>query len=97
MTVDELPYTRVDDSVRERAVRRLKKRRDFHAHLLVYTLFNATLVAVWFLTDQHGFFWPVFFIGFWGIGVVMNAWEVYHGEDFTEDEIQREIRKISTP
>ena len=97
MTVDELPLTHVDTSVRERAVRRLKKRRDFHAHLLVYALFNSTLVVVWFLTDRHGFFWPVFFLGFWGIGVVMNAWEVYRGDDFSEDAIRREIRKISTP
>ena len=95
MTVDELPYTVSDTAVRERALRRLKKRRDFHAHLLVYTLFNATFVIVWLLTGPHGFFWPVFLIAFWGIGVVMNAWDVYHGEDFTEDEIQREMRRLS--
>jgi len=52
-------------------------------------------VVVWFVTGQHGFFWPVFPIAFWGIGVVMNAWDVYHGEDFTEDEIQREMRRLS--
>jgi len=95
MTVDELPYTTVDTSVRDRAVRRLKKRREFHAHILVYALVNTTLVMVWFLTGEHGFFWPIFPIAFWGIGVVMNGWDVYHGDDFSEEAIQREMHKIA--
>jgi len=33
-------------SIRDRAVRRLKKRRDFHAHLLVYARLNSCLVVV---------------------------------------------------
>ena len=97
MTIDELPCTDVDSSVRERAVRRLKKRRDFHAHLLVYALVNASFVLVWFVTGRHGFFWPVFLMAFWAIGLVMNAWDVYRAEDFTEDQIRREMRKISAP
>ena len=83
-------------SVRDRAVRRLKKRRDFHAHLLVYTLFNSSLVVVWFFTNRHGFFWPILLMAFWGIGLVMNAWDVYHSEDFSEVEIQREMRRMSS-
>lgn len=95
MTVDETSIT-MDAAVRELALKRLKKRRDFHAHLLVYTLFNASIVGVWFATGAHGFFWPIFLIAFWGIGVVMNGWEVYHGDPFSEDQIQREMRKLST-
>jgi hypothetical protein len=30
----------------------------------------------------------------WGIGVVMNAWDVYVAQDFTEDEIHREMRRL---
>jgi len=95
MTIEEAMRTDVDAAVRELAVKRLKKRRDFHAHLLVYTLFNACIVGVWFAAGADGFFWPIFLIAFWGIGVVMNGWEVYRSDPFTEDEIQREIRKLS--
>lgn len=33
MTTDELVRTSPDDELRERAIKRLKKRSDFHAHL----------------------------------------------------------------
>lgn len=85
-----------DAAVRELAVKNLKKKRDFHAHLLVYLLVNTALVVIWALSDRHGFFWPVFFIAFWGIGVIMNAWDVYHGEGFRERQIQREIDRLSS-
>jgi 2TM domain len=94
MTLDQAPASAKEDGGRDRAVQRLKKRRDFRAHLLVYVLVNATIVAVWALTSRHGFFWPVFPILAWGIGVVMNAWDVYHDEDFTDAQIDREIARM---
>jgi hypothetical protein len=91
MAIDE---TTRDDVLRERAIKRLKKRRDFYGHLLVYFLVNAFLVVIWALTDVHGFFWPVFPIVGWGIGVVMNAWDVFRYEEFGEEEIRREIMRL---
>jgi len=73
----------------------LKKRRDFRGHVLVYVLVNAFLVAIWAMTGPHGFFWPVFIIGGWGIGVVMNAWDVYWRPGITEEDIQHEIERDS--
>ena len=89
MTIDD---TR-DLALRERAVKRLKKRRDFYGHILVYLLVNAFLVVIWAMTGA-GFFWPIFPIVGWGIGVIMNAWDVYFAEDFDEEDIEREIRHI---
>ena len=63
--------------LRDKAVRQLKKQRDFRSHVLVYVLVNTLLVVIWVMTDPHGFFWPVFPIAGWGIGVIMNAWDVY--------------------
>lgn len=79
---------------RERAIKRLKKRRDFYGHLLVYALVNGVLVAIWAVTDLHGFFWPIFPILGWGIGVVLNAWDVYRNDAFSEEQIQREIEHL---
>jgi hypothetical protein len=89
-TIDTAQQT----ELRERAVKRLKKRRDFHAHLLVYVLVNAFLVLIWALTSPGGFFWPVFPLVGWGIGVVMNGWDVYVAEDFDEEQIDREVERL---
>ena len=82
-----------EQAPRDKAVQQLKKRRDFYGHLLLYTLVNAFLVVIWAITDPHGFFWPVFPIGIWGIGVVMNAWDVYWRPEITEEDIQHEIKR----
>ncbi len=93
MTIDVAETDR-DTVLRDRAVARLKKKRDFHAHLLVYALVNTTLIVIWALTSDGGFFWPIFPMVFWGIGLVMNAWDVYHAVDFTEEQIQHEIERL---
>ena len=81
--------------LRDKAVRQLKKRRDFRSHLLVYILVNTFVVVIWVLTDPHGFFWPVFPIAAWGIGVIMNAWDVYGRQEITEEDIHREMDRLS--
>jgi hypothetical protein len=75
----------------DKAVRQLRKRRDFRSHVLVYLLVNTFLVVIWVVTDGHGFFWPVFPIAGWGIGVIMNAWDVYGRQEITEEDIKREM------
>ena len=89
-----------DDADREqvlhdKAIRQLKKQRDFRSHLLVYILVNTSLVVIWLLTDPDGFFWPVFPIAAWGIGVIMNAWDVYGRQEITEEDIHREMEHLS--
>jgi 2TM domain len=83
----------IELELREQAVKQLKKRRDFGAHLLVYGLVNTCLVLTWLFTSA-GFFWPIFPIAFWGIGVVMNAWDVYHGDTFTPEQIEHEMTRL---
>ncbi|GAB2456944.1 2TM domain-containing protein [Jatrophihabitans fulvus] len=79
-----------DEEARARA--RLKKKRDLGAHVLIYVLVNSFLTVVWAVTGD-GFFWPMFPIFGWGIGLVMNAWDVWRGDDFTPEEIAREIER----
>ena len=87
------PTTAPPVELRDRAVEQLKKKRAFYGHLLVYTLVNATTVIVWAMTSDGGFFWPIFLMLGWGIGVVMNAWDVWHGE-FTEEQIAHEMERL---
>jgi len=98
MTTDQSTATpstvSAEARLRERAIKRLKKRRDFYAHLLVYVLVNAMLVIIWATTTPGGFFWPAFPMAAWGIGVGMNAWDVFRDDEFRETQIQREMDRI---
>ena len=96
MTATGIAPAESDQALRERALRRLKKKRDLQTHLLIYLLVNSSIVLVWFMTGPHGFFWPVFFIAFWGIGVAMNVWDVYRSEEFSEDAIKHEMDKLGS-
>jgi hypothetical protein len=94
-SMDEQPVG-TEQELRERALKRLKKRRDFVGHLLIYVLVNAFLVVIWAITGAH-FFWPLIPMVGWGIGVVMNAWDVWHGEEFSEEQITREVARLRRP
>jgi predicted membrane channel-forming protein YqfA (hemolysin III family) len=92
-----MTMTTADVDLRERAVTRLKKRHDFHVHLLIYLAINGFTTVLWAVTSQGGFFWPVFLMFFWGIGLVGNAWDVYRGDEPSEDRIRREIDRMERP
>jgi hypothetical protein len=85
-----------EQQLREKAVERLKKKRDFKTHLFIYVAVNAALVAIWAATGA-GYFWPIFVILGWGIGVVANAWDVYGRKPISEEEIRRETERLRGP
>lgn len=85
-------------ALRDQALRRVKKRRDLQTHALVYVLVNCIVWAVWAVVglSSHSWWpWPVFMTLFWGIGLVMNAWDVYFRRPITEDEVRREIQHLA--
>ena len=82
-----------EQEIRDQAIERLKKKRDFKTHVLMYVTVNAFLVVIWAVSDS-GFFWPIFPILGWGIGVGANAWDVYGRKPITEDEVQRETERL---
>jgi len=81
------------NELRDRAIARLKKKSDLRAHLFVYVVVNAMLVGIWAVTGA-GFFWPIFPMLGWGIGVVFNIWDVYRRDVPTEDEIRHEMEAL---
>jgi hypothetical protein len=78
---------------REQALDRLRKRQDLRGHLLVYALVNVVLWSIW-ASVGGGFPWPLFVTAGWGIGVVMNVWDVYWRRPITEREIDEEVRRL---
>jgi 2TM domain len=53
---------------------------------------NALLIGIWASTGA-GFFWPVFPLLGWGIGIAFHALEVYRGEP-SEEEIAKEMDRL---
>ncbi len=82
-----------EQEIRNQAIERLKKKRDFKTHVLMYVTVNAFLVVIWAISDS-GFFWPIFPILGWGIGVIANAWDVYGRKPISEEEIRREVDRL---
>jgi len=80
------------DDLRALARARLVKRREFTAHLAAYVLVNMFVVAIWAVTGA-GFFWPVFPILGWGIGVFFHGWDTF-SEPLSEDSIDREVERL---
>jgi hypothetical protein len=85
--------TQGDDTLREAAVTRLRKKRDFGMHVLIYMLVNGFLVVIWAVTSGD-FFWPIFPIAGWGIGLAANAWDVYGRRPISESQIQQEMDRL---
>jgi hypothetical protein len=80
------------DELRERAVANLRRKREFLGHLTSYVAINGLLVLTWALTGA-GFFWPMFPIVAWGIGLIFHGIDAYAGEP-SEDRVRAEMDRL---
>jgi uncharacterized membrane protein len=86
-----------DDEIREIATKRVRARRGFYWHLAVYVVINLMLIAIWyFTTGGHGYFWPMWVLLGWGIGLIFNAIAVFARDDVWSEKaaIDKEVEKI---
>ncbi len=77
---------------REAAIKRLKDKSDFGKHLVTYLVINGMMIGIWALTDR-GYFWPVWVMGGWGVGLVLHAWTTFFSRPISEADIQREMAR----
>jgi hypothetical protein len=96
MSDDEIQTTATsEEELRSVAVKSIKRKRSFKQSLFVYVVVNLLLIGIWALGGTDNFFWPVFVIGGWGIGIAFQAYDAYgrrHG--VTEDEIASEMQRM---
>lgn len=81
--------------LRELAIARLRKKHEFLQHATAYLLINLALIGIWLLTTPGGFFWPMFPILGWGIGVAFHALDAYSPALPTERKIEREMNRLA--
>jgi hypothetical protein len=82
-----------DPDLRARARKRLDDRRGLSAHALAYVLVNGFLVVIWMMNGTDTFFWPVFVLLGWGIGLAFNAWDVLF-PGTSEERIRAEMDRL---
>ena len=84
-----------DHEIRDRAVESLKAKRALRTQIGMWVIISALLIGVWAVTGAN-FFWPVFPIGGWAIGLVVQAWNIYGpgAKPISEDEIARESERL---
>ena len=81
------------DEQRQQAIRRIQAKRGFKVHFAVYLAVNAILVVIWAFLSV-GFFWPIWSVFGWGIGVAAHAASVYlRPGEITDADIDRELSR----
>lgn len=99
---DESPLIAPVRSGKERdlraiALRRIKKRRDFLGHLVVYVAVNAFFWILWAVdVAANGYQdpWPVLPTFFWGLFVLFQGLDVYRPRHITEEQLEREMQQL---
>lgn len=89
----DMPSDYISDP-RRAAVKRIEAKRGFQTHLVAYIAVNILLIGIWAVSSSgRAFFWPIFVMLGWGVGLVMNAWTVYGRKPITDTDIEREMEK----
>jgi hypothetical protein len=76
--------------------RMARARVGFRWSFACYFVVNAFLVAVWFFTSDSyddAYFWPIWPIMGWGIGIAFQYFHAFHGNKFTNTQKEYERLK----
>jgi hypothetical protein len=76
------------------AIKRIRAKRAFGLHAMVYVAVNLFLIVVWALTGR-GDFWPIWPVLGWGVGLAVHYWTVFFKRPISEEEIRREMQRGS--
>jgi len=87
------------DSLRSRAEERVDKKIKFYRNLQAYIIVNALLAIINALFSPE-FWWVMFPVFFWGIGVLVDFLKAFvfidnfDSDDYREHKIQEEMEKL---
>jgi hypothetical protein len=83
-----------EDERRERAIARIKAKRDFTWVAIIFALVGLVLVMIWFFTTRDSvdaFFWPIFPILAMGLALAVRWRNAFHGKPVANGEVRREM------
>jgi hypothetical protein len=83
-----------EDERRERAMGRIKAKRDVTRVAITFALVGLVLVMIWFFTtrdSEDAFFWPIFPILGMGLALAAQRRNAFHRKPVTDDAPRREM------
>lgn len=84
-----------DVELRRLAIRRADMKLAFRSHLMAYAIVNGGLVAIYIMTSFGDYFWPIWPMIGWGIGLAAHAMTVFmNGEGLRDRLIEEELEKL---
>jgi len=83
-----------DAELRDAAIKRLKRKREFVRNLVLFVLVNAGLWAIWGVNgaDTHDM-WPAIVTGIWAVFLALDAFKILE-RPITDQQIQDEINRL---
>jgi CubicO group peptidase (beta-lactamase class C family) len=78
------------DPRRAAAVKRLQEKREFWTHVITFVVVNGAVVGIWAVSGA-GYFWPIWLMLAWGIGLTLHAWTLWGQKPITEERIEQEM------
>jgi hypothetical protein len=88
--------SRIEQSIRQKAKSRVRKKLGFYWHLAVFVLANAAMIAI-NLQHSPNYNWFVWPLCGWGAALALHGFATFQGsgmsESMIEAEVQRELAK----
>ena len=69
----------------------LQRWRDFQAHVAAYLVVNTGFVVIW-AVKRRGFFWPVYPLVGWGLGLSFQHFSAVLRGQITDEDVRRKLR-----
>lgn len=84
-----------DKELMARARKIVQKKHDLFINVIIYIAVNLMLIFIWYMTGAK-FFWPIFCMFGWGLGIVAMAIDVVRFIDNKgySDKVEREYQKL---
>lgn len=73
------------------AATQLQRWRDFGSDAAAYVVINVIFMMIWVATGR-GFFWPIFPLIGWGIGLSAQHFNVVLRGQITDEDVRRALR-----
>ena len=93
---DELRVTPTDEEdLRKEAVKSIQRKQSFKQTAFAYVVVNLLLIGIWAISGTDTYFWPIWVIGGWGIGLAFQAYDAYgRRRTISEDQVASEMQRL---
>lgn len=82
----------IEEAIRQKAASRVRKKLGLYWHAAVFVIANGAMAAI-NLTHSPGYYWFVWPLAGWGVGLVMHAFATFQGTGMTEAMIEAEVKR----